>query len=259
MLNHRFFIRNFINVLLLFGLQACSAGQQFVQGTSTAISTPTSILTATPALTPTATEPPTATPNLAATQQTEAFSTLVQKYFDAGYIPSINGTYTRLKDYSDAYAKEGYYHAIHVGNPGSIFIVRTDVTLANARSEFPRAGCGFVYHSDQSTYDPEVLFLSQNGNVYYYYDTSYGYASSSNYYNKLSNPADVNLTMIVNQENAYFLVNDKFVIKARSTLGYGQKNFDWLMDWGFATVSSSYESFGTKCDYKNVEFWHVTQ
>lgn len=257
MFNRRFFMRTLINVLLLPVLQACSMGQQFVRETSTVTSSPTSILTATPTPAPTATQTPTATPNLVATQQTEAFSALVQKYHDAGYIPSASGTYQRLKDYSDAYAKEGYYQRIYVGFPGSIYIVRTDVTLANARSEFPRAGCGFVYHSDQSTYDPEVLFLSQNGNVYYYYDVAYGYASASNYYNHLSNPADVKLTMIVNEENAYFLVNDKFVIKARSTLGAGKKNFDWKLDWGFATVSGSYESFGTKCDFTNIELWTV--
>lgn len=201
--------------ILTVVVTACSMGTPAPTATPSSTPTPSNTPTITPSPTPTLT--PTATPNFAATQQSESFSALVQQYYDEERIPSLEGTYQRLDDYSNSLAKEGYYNTVPSGIRASQFIVRADIKMSNYKTEFPRAGCGFMYHSDTSTFMHEILFLSQNGNIYYYYPAFSGRIDfQSNYYMELPNPVSVNLTLIVNKADAYFYVNDKFTLQRRS-------------------------------------------
>lgn len=247
-----FSLSHILVIALMLVIPACSMGAPAPTATPTATNMPTLTPTITPS--PTATLTPTPTLNFAATQQYESFLPLVQQYYDDGYIPSLEGTYQRLDDFSNHLAKEGFYSGVPAGIQASQFIVRADITMSNYKTEFPRAGCGFMYHSDGLAFFHEILFLSQNGNIYYYYPDSSGRIDyKSNYYEELPNPVKVNLTLIVNKANVYFYVNDKFVLERKSV----RKSLP--THWGYATVSGSSLSFGTKCEFTNIEFWKIKQ
>lgn len=208
--------------------------------------------TATKTSTPTITPSPTATPNLIATQQYEAFVSRLQKYVDAKYISSTKGTYQSLGDHSLSLAKQGGYQTEMNGVDVKNFIVRSDVTLQAASRTSARSGCGFVFSRFEfkPLGDAQImLFLGQNGTAY---NVLSGYEFNSNHYNTIPNPAEVELTLIVDGVTAHLLVNDREMIKWAPLK-------DITTDWGFAVISGSNEDYGSKCDFKNIDYWVIEE
>jgi len=244
-------------VFVALNLQACDAVQQMIRGTPTPTPTlthtPTPTLTPTPTytLTPTITPSPTATPNLVATQQYETFFSKLQKYVDAEYISTTNGKYQNLGDHSLSLAKQGYFqwgmNGVNVKN----FIVRSDVTMQTASRTISRSGCGFVFSRMRGASGESqiMLFLGQNGTAYSVMD---GYEMHKNYYDIVPNPGEVELTLIVDGDKARLLVNDRAMIKWAPLR-------DITTDWGYSLISGSNEDFGTKCEFRNIDYWIIEE
>jgi len=242
---------NLASLVYALAILACNAGAP--KPTVTPVLTHTPVHTPTSTLLPTATFTATATPDFMATQDVTAFRLLIQQYFDSGYIPSINGEYQRVDDYSDQYAEQGYYRSVLTGLKAGVFILRADVRIENFQDDFPRAGCGFIYHAGQFSQNNEVIFLSQNGNAYYYrpINNPRRYEIRANYYAEIPNPATVSLTLVVNKRDSYFFVDNKLIFQINTL------STSLLSNWGFAIVSGSSKEFGTRCTFTNIEFWNV--
>jgi hypothetical protein len=250
MQKHRFTIYWFVIVLVAINLQACGSIQQMIQGSPTP--TPTLTLTETPTLTPTSTPKPTstplptATPNLAATQQYEAFFSLVQKYYDAKYIPSLKGKYYRLDDYSDSLAKEGNYRWATLGKKVSNFMLKSRVTMSTANKLSPATGGGIVFRTLGDFVD--AVYIKQGGSAFYLTNNTSFY---NQYYGGFSNPAEFDLVLIANEKNIRLYIDGKEALVYETFLD------TYAGDLGFTVVSGSNDDYGSRCDFKDTELWVI--
>lgn len=190
---------------------------------------------------------PTTTPDLAATQQYENFISIVQKYYDAGILPSVNGTYQAMGDYSDATTDAGKYHWTPYDNLISNFIVRADIVLETAPSPASQSGCGFVFNIiDENIH--ESVFLQRNGSAIYGLS---GRTFKTEFYDKLPNPAEFTMVFLVYEKEIHLTVNDKEVISYQLDVKREKRG------WGPALLVGSTQDFGTRCDFKNIELWEI--
>lgn len=249
MRNYRLILLWLMVLILGINLQACDSIQQMIQGTltSTATLTYTPTLTPTVTLTPTKTSTPTATPNLAATQQYNDFSSWVEKFSKDGLISSKNGKYVSLEDYSDSLAKSNYYQwATYNEFTPTNFIIQANVKISNAAPNASKAGCGFAI----SGYD-QAVFLALDGNINYVD----AFSRKSNYLDAtlatlFESSNGVLLTLLINDRNWHFFVNDKIGLVLTSQ-GGGPVNV------GPAVLSGTNEGFGTRCEYTNMVLWII--
>lgn len=211
--------------------------------------TPTITLTPTSTFTPTATLTPTSTPDVVATQMHASMQTWVEKLASDKIIPSTEGKYYALDDYSDSFAKIRYYTwALYPDLSVSNFIMQAKVKIANQTTENAfKSGCGLVM---QNFFDNHAIFLSLDGNANYWSD---GVDRGSNYvdlslYDK--NPDGVTLTMVLSNKALHFYVNDQEALKGITI--YGEP-----FEVGTAILSGTSEGFGTRCDFTEVAVWEI--
>ena len=253
----------FVIVMLGIQLQACGLTGQMIQGTPTL--TPTSTLPPSPTLTvtltstPTKTPKPTATANLAATQRVEEFSSLVQKYFDAGYISTTEGRYVELDDYQAEYPLKLSYTWTETGVTAKNFIVRADFEWSNAVRTVNTSGCGFVYRM-QPNEDHYLIFLDAFSGVKLASSTdrgTYSMGSPQKGEAKVSDfgpgPYEATFTLIVNDLQTYVYVNDVYFGEYK-LLDYRITDSGPLAAAVLAAVS---EGYGTRCKMTNVRAWII--
>lgn len=254
-------------VTLLVSLQGCDSVQQMLQGTPTF--TPTLTLTLTSTLTPTATltptptrtPSPTITPNLAATKQYEDFFSLVEKYHEAGQIPTTDGEYVRIDDYQDELAAFLSYEWIETGIKAKNFMIRADFEWGSAVKTTTFSGCAFIFRR-QSNGDHYLLVLDSlqgirlarntEGTAYSMGPPGHGEKRD---YNFGDSPYHATFTLIVNELKAYVYVNDIY---------YGEyKLLDYFMtDSGSLDVgllSATDKGYGTRCKMTNIQAWIIDQ
>ncbi len=215
--------------------------------TLTPIVTPTITLTSTPTTIPTRTPTPTATPDLAATQQYDSFHAWVEKLAGEGVIATTEGTYYALDDYSDEFAKSGYYNwvtynAVETSN----FILQANVKIANATNENVfKSACGFVM---TTVYTHHAIFFALDGNVNFRTD---GADRGSNYLDAalFQNPDGVQLTLVLSNKSLNFYVNEK---KAFTQIVY-----DSSLSVGPSILSGTSEGFGTRCEFTDMVLWDM--
>ena len=260
--NHRI-LKLFVTVVLGINIAACgSAGQTIVETptfTPTITLTPSPTVTVTLTSTPTKTPKPTATPNLAATQRVEEFSSQVQKYYDAGYISSMEGEYVELEDYQDEYPLKLSYTWTETGVTAKNFIVQADFEWSNAVRTVNTSGCGFVYRM-QSNQDHYFIFLDAFSGVKLASSTdrgTYSMGSPQNGEKKVSDfgpgPYQATFTLIVNELQTYVYVDDIY---------FGEYE---LLDYRItdsgplaaAVLSAVSEGYGTRCKMTNVRAWII--
>lgn len=250
-------------ILLAFGLQACGSVPQAVQVTPSvpATITQTSLppATATSTLVPTRTPRPTATLNIAATQRVEEFSSLVKKYYRAGYITTTDGQYLELADYQNESALKLQYSWTETGVKAKNFIVRADFEWSNAVNTVNTSGCGFVYRV-QSNQDHYLIILDAFSGVKLASSTDRGTYSMGSPHNGDekttdfgSDPYHATFTLIVNDLKTYVYVNDVY---------YGEyKLLEYrITDSGplaTAVLSATSEGYGTRCKMTNVRAWVI--
>jgi len=215
--------------------------------TNTAIPTNTATLTPTVTATPTKTPKPTITPNLAATQQYDSFYAWVEKFSADGSIPSVKGKYNPMDDYSNSFAKSGYFTwATYTNIETTNFIIQAKVKIANETTEnASKSGCGFVF---TDTFSNHALFFALDGNANY---RTNGGDRGSKYVDKTlyQNPDGVTLTVLLSNKALSFYVNDKKTIT--------QTVYEGPFHVGPAILSGTSEGFGTRCDFSNIVLWQI--
>ena len=267
MRKNQLILKLLVIIVLGINLQACGSIQQMIQGTPTPTPTitltPSPTPTATSTTTPTKTPTPTVTPNLAATQQYEDFIALVQKIHEAGQIPTTEGTYQKLDDFSDELAMGYGYRWTPTGLNSKDFIIRADFNweVANQKNY---SGCGYVFRQESESHYYVTALDALNG-VFFSYTRSgsvpFGPATILNFpvpaakRSKLPdmghNPYQATFTLIVNEYKAYTYINDNF---------FSEHNLkhDTLTDPGplsFMVLTGSATGFGTRCKISNAEIW----
>jgi len=246
-------------ILLAVSLQACGSVPQAVQLTPSLLATMTQTspppATATSTLASTRTPRPTATLNVAATQRVEEFSSLVKKYYSAGYIATTDGEYLELNDYQDESALKLQYSWTETGVTAKNFIVRADFEWSNAVNTVNTSGCGFVYRV-QSNQDHYLIILDAFSGVKLASSTdrgTYSMGSPQNGDKKISDfgpgPYHATFTLIVSDLKTYVYVNDVY---------YGEyKLLDYRITESGPLATAVLSGGDTRCKMTNVRAWVI--
>jgi hypothetical protein len=246
-------------ILLLVVSSAC--GSNAPEPTPTSFP-PTSTLTLEPTVTPTSTPRPTATPNLKATQAAEELASRIQSYVDNSYLPSTKGKAIKLEDYTREMAKIGYLDFDFAGTDELVqnFAVWANVKWENAGPVGPPhySGCGFSFRIDPSNFDGYTAMLTNDRVLLTYCDSS---VNSCGEIGKtrgkgtlaLGNPAEASMELIVNNTQAYVLVDGDFI-------GEYTLFRDKLVDPGYliySIISGTNRDYGLRCEISDASLWVV--
>jgi hypothetical protein len=246
-------------MVLLVVSMACGAGQT----APTAAPVPTN--TPRPADTPTSTVVPTATPDVAGTQAAEADQATLQKYVQASYLTSTEGTLTELKPATFEMAKRNFLNLEDSGYYESIkdFAFWGDVKWTNAGPvNYPEySGCGIAFRVGSNLSDEYDAMITNDSFL-----VTWCFAALGNRCGrvgttrgsgrvKFGNPAEAHLEFVVNGGHAYALVDGNFI--GEYTLFQ-----DRLTSPGFfaySIISGTNKDFGTRCTIENAKLWVPNQ
>jgi hypothetical protein len=219
--------------------------------TQTEAARPTATRTPTPTKTPTST----ITPNLLATQKYEAMFAKIEQYAKDGYIPSTNGTYYSLPDYSDNWAQINYYRWYSTGYSPENFVIESDVEYASASdiANWFESGCGFVFHADENN-QHYAVFIVMDGHAFSHAISDGKFIPMGDaYLGKLDIPTGkVHFVLVVNGKQYALFLNGKLVKKFEGIQGKLTKG-----DLAYSIISGTNTGSGTSCKFTNTGLWEV--
>jgi len=245
-----------IAVLIVMTL-ACIVGESALSpATPTAAPTETKTPQPTKTPKPTRTLKPTATPNLVATEQYDKVFAQVQKYYDEGYLPSLNGEYIEMDDFKEDWAQMDWYRwwwfddSLDV----STFMMQGHFSWSSALSNPEISGCGFVFSIDVDGGSAYAVFLDQSRILFldprgYSVGTTKGTGRV-----KFSLPAEADFSLIVNEDlkRAYVFVDERFI---------GEYSFPEGTEIsgtvGFSILSGTNRDYGTRCAITDTKLWVI--
>jgi hypothetical protein len=217
------------------------------------VSSPT--FTSSPQTIPSRTPRPTQTPDVAATAAYEDVFADVENYVENGYLASTRGELYLMDDHTLESADIGYFYADYENVYENVqnFAVWTDISWESASPVNPPdyAACGFSYRS-QDNGDGYLAMLSNDhvGMLYFVGENS-DYVQPPEYTLQLGDPAQARFSLVVNEDQAYVLVNDrlfgKYALLPDELKGPGSIYYELL--------SGSSEDYGTRCEFRNTRLW----
>ena len=249
-----FSVRILIAILaLVLASLACSPGVSAEPTEIPATNTPQPLPTNTAE--PTFTPKPTATPNIIATEVSKRkaeLSGLIREYYNAGYLPSVEGEFFVLPDFDEDWAQIKYYRWWRMDLSASTFVMSGHLSWSSA-IEYPDiSGCGFAFGASEIEAfavfvdKDRILFVNANGD-------EVGKTRGSGRVS-FSLPAEADFTLIVNAEadKAYALVNGEFI-------GEYPLNQDKIISGqiGYSILSGTNKDFGTHCEITNAGLWII--
>jgi hypothetical protein len=178
---------------------------------------------------------------------------LVDDYSQKGYLPSTEGEYHHLEDFSMDFANASLTYAKReTGYEVKDFMVKAHFKWQSAIANPDPGGCGWAFRKMKNdTYlafiDRDWIYLGMmNSNQW----TRYG-KTSGNAWVGLGNPAEADVALTVSKGKAYVIINDAFA--SSYTL-----DTDYLTSSGeldYIVVAGTYKDYGTRCKMTNVDLW----
>ncbi|MFN3308799.1 MAG: hypothetical protein ACK44E_06260 [Anaerolineales bacterium] len=183
---------------------------------------------------------------------------LVEDLYNEGYIASREGTFTKLDDFTEAWAKLDWYQYWYQGDERyANFILSFSAKMQSAsdKANWHHAGCGLVFrHVDNDNH--MFLIIAQNGIMSLrkrVKDLVYIVRDSKKYSAQI--PVEkVYVTMIVDGMSVYIFADGTKVLEARepllgSTLREGRL--------AFSVMSGTNKGYGTRCSMTNIWLWEL--
>jgi len=182
------------------------------------------------------------------------FQQVVKRSYEKGYLPSTEGEYHPLEDFSKDWAYINDYDLYETGYSPENFLVTAHFEWESAIRYPDPSGCGFGFHRQGNDHylffvDREMIWLGMWDDSQKYF-TRIG-VSNGNAWVGLGNPGKANVGLIVNQKKAYVLINNNFA--SSYTL-----DTDWLIGSGelnYTVVSGTNKDYGTRCTMTDVHLW----
>jgi hypothetical protein len=246
-----------LSICLLFVL-ACNS---LTIGLDPATEAPPSAIPAEPTkpARPTSTPRPEATPNVAATQSYDDIFSEVEKFKDDGLIPSTDGEYTVLDDFSETFAQRGYLQYSYFDFEVKHFVYKAHVAWSTAGVTNDTSGCGIVFavnqKGDGNSYYGVVLdknrifFSTTYGGYYYDMGKTRGTGKVS-----FDNPAEADFTLVVYDYKANVYVDGDFI--GEYTLS---KDRELQGKFGYGIISGTNKDYGTRCDITESRMWVLSE
>jgi hypothetical protein len=204
-----------IIMVMFFNLvTACSPAATNVP---TIVATKTPVLpTPTKIVKPTSTPRPTRTPNVIETQNYDDIFSDVQKYKNEGIIPSTDGEYSVLDDFTQTIAERGWLNYWNYDFELKNFVYKAHVSWSTADETSDTSGCGIVFaiqpKGDRNDYYGVVLdksriyFSTTYGGYYYDMGKSRGTGKLN-----FGNPAAADFSLVVYDYRALVYVDGEFI------------------------------------------------
>lgn len=200
------------------------------------------------------TEPPAAaSPEPTVPQVPAEIQQLVEDYYGKGYLPSTDGEYHHLDDFTMSSAdRQITFEKKKTGYNVKDFMVRAHFKWQSAIANPDPGGCGWAFRGNRdSTYftfvDREWIFLGLMKEGQW---NRYGKTSGNDWVG-LGNPAEADVTLTVSKGKAYMLLDG--VLASSYTL-----DTDFLTGGGelaYAVVAGTFKDYGTRCEMTNVDLW----
>jgi hypothetical protein len=239
-------------IVLLAVTLACSGGA--TPEPTLAPPTNTPVPTVTPTQVPTSTPRPTRTPDVIATQNFEEIFSKVLQFEEEGLIPTTEGEYIELEDFSAAWAQLGWYGAYMYDLQLEHFVFVGHVGWSTAVDTRDLSGCGIVFGQQEDTSEYAV-FLDKS-RIFFSSSTptrasEIGKTSGSGRLS-LGNPAEVNLDLVVYQYRAYVYVDDEFIAEYSLPRSKPLKGA-----FGYGILSGTNRDYGTRCKVSQARIWEL--
>jgi hypothetical protein len=239
----------FAVMVLIVGSLACSSAKPSPKPTETPIPATT---TATEL--PTSTPLPTATPDMAATQAYDDLFEQVKEYNVKGYIPSLDGSYTTLGDFSESWAQMNWYQWWTEDRTVSNFVYSGHFSWSTASPTPEISGCGIVF-AIQPNDDHYAVFLDKSRILFLHavstsqYSHEVGKTRGSGRVN-ISSPYDADFSLVVKSNHSYVYVDKAFI-------GEYTLSADSVMEGkiGYTLYSGTNKDYGTKCEITESRLW----
>ena len=248
-------------LIFVFALSACqqaAAEPTAVPNTDTPAPTATNTATPTNTPRPSPTPRPTKTPNLAATEKYEAFNAETQKYFDLGYLSSVDGTIMEFDDFGYDWAQLGWYNWLPLGETATDFYISAHFKWSSAYRNADTSGCGVLF-AIQDNGDHYAVFLDRTKILFLNADSASSYSrpvgltrgsGRVKFDNPADNPVEADFTVIVKDAYTYVLVDGEVVGEytlSQSRILRG--------DIGLSLLSGTNKDFGTRCDMTDIHLF----
>jgi hypothetical protein len=209
--------------------------------------------------TPTKTPRPTSTPNVAKTQNFDDIFSEVQKFADEGLIPSPDGIYETMDDFNESIAKRGWLQYWYFDFTIENFVYKAHVRWNTAGETSETSGCGIVFRvvpkeGGDSYYGmvldkSRIYFSSAHGGYYYELGKTRGAGTLD-----FGNPAEADLTLLVQDNTAYVYVDDEFIGEYTLSLDMPTRG-----KFGYGIISGTNRDYGTQCEITNSRIWKLNK
>ncbi|MCX8061493.1 MAG: hypothetical protein N3D16_02810, partial [Anaerolineales bacterium] len=237
-----------------------------------ATDTPVPLPTDTPTITATATRNYQATlsvreTNIAATatrgvlmktQSAKPMAELVENFYQDGYLASKEGTFIKMDDFNEQWAKLDWYQYWYQGDEEyANFVLSFSAKMQSAsdKANWHHAGCGLVFrHVDNDNH--MFLIIAQNGIMSLrkrIKDVVYLVRDSKKYGSQIP-VENVFVNLIVDGMNVYVFADGVPILEARepilgSTLRKGRL--------AFSVMSGTNKGYGTRCSMTDIWLWEL--
>ncbi|MFN2145240.1 MAG: hypothetical protein ACK2T7_07790 [Anaerolineales bacterium] len=192
-----------------------------------------------------------------ATQAAERIYTVVQDLYDQGFITSKEGSFQQLPPYEGEFAQIGYYRSVPI--PDSFvkdFVLVMDVSweVNDKANEWYRSGCGFAFRvsEDYDEYYNFILTLDGRINFAQLLKGYNGISISKAYWGQIENEKGSDTIIITAQGKTFQVFNTDL---ERIDIRYGEKLVEGTM--AYQVSSGSNKDFGTRCNFTDVDLWHL--
>lgn len=204
---------------------------------------------------PAPTEPPVpvSTPEAPVPQVPPEIQEWVDRYYEKGYLPSTDGEYHHLEDFSKDFANASLTFAKEeTGYSAKDFAVKAHFKWQSAIANPDPGGCGWSFRRARN--DSYLIFVDREWTYMGLWKdnqwTRYGRTTGGGWVG-LGNPAEADVTLAVSKGKAYIIIDD--VLTSSHTL-----DTDFLTGAGkldYVVVAGTYKDYGTRCEMTNVDLW----
>jgi hypothetical protein len=244
------------SLLLVLALTACNSATPAPTDAPTSVpptDTPQPTATFTPL--PTDTPEPTFTPDVAATEKAEAFQALLEKFWELGYISSIEGESLPVKDFEGEFNQLANYFKWwwldEMKGEYSAFVFSAHLEWGSYSSTPDVSGCGLGFGIKENG-DHYALFLSREHLVLARGKGSrislMGTAGGEKY-PTIPIPAKAEFVVAVAPDKIAASVNGKITFFNLSS------DQDALGKLAFSVLGGTNSGYGTRCNMTNIVFW----
>ena len=180
----------------------------------------------------------------------ESFSDLIARLQEEAVIPAESGRYLSFSDFEDAYANMGYCSVTPLLEADH-FVLSANISWSSG-SQIPNSmtsGCGVIFNAAENSTDHLMVSMRMDGNLYLSGTRTYNYLSYGKY--PIALPSIIgggNLVLVTDGTQAVVYLDGKRVAQ-RSDLS------DWGDVVGLAVLSGTYQDFGTRCIFSDINVY----